>query len=134
MHDELSLEEVATATDVDQLWRGLLAAKAGDDPQLVRAIERRMRELRVERRFAHLTDDQLRAQIAGMFGNREPQNMLGYAHGGAGAGGRGAEDIAALNRAIKANQRDGVEVTLSALLDELERREGRRPTGEAKRD
>lgn len=121
MVERLTVEVVATVEDTDLLWRVLKAAKLEDDRVLIRAIENRMRELGEQRRFSHLTDDQLRARITALTGNRAPKHLLAYSPA-SGEGHEGAADTAALNRGIKANQRDGVEATLGALLDELARR------------
>lgn len=108
---------------VDVLWRQLLAAKRDGDDGRVRQIENRMRQLQGERRFAHLDDDQLDARIAALTGEREPRDVLGYSPGGGGGGGElGAEDTRRFNEQIRANQHDGIEATLNALLDERERR------------
>lgn len=124
MGENLTVDDVVAVDDVDVLWRALQAAKQQDDSQLTRAIENRMRQLGEQRRFAHLTDEQLRAQIAAMSGNREPKDLLAFSPA-SGEGHDGAAGTAALNRGIKRNQRDGVEATLGALLDELRRRESR---------
>lgn len=121
MVEHLTLEEVAACDDTDLLWRSLLEAKREDDTALVRATENRMRELSRVRRFAHLSDQQLRQRIRGLTDNRAPEDLLAYSPA-SGQGLEGASDTAALNRCIKANQRDGVEATLGALLDELRRR------------
>ena len=122
MDERPTVEDVTAIDDVDRLWRALRHAKEQDDPTLVRAIENRMRQLGDERRFAHLTDEQLRARISGMSGNRAPEDLLAFSPA-SGEGHDGAADTAALNRGIKANQHAGVERTLGALLDELRRRE-----------
>lgn len=122
MDDGVTLDDVAATDDVDVLWRALRDAKQQDDPTMVRAIENRMRHLGDERRFSHLSDDQLRARISALSGNREPEDLLAFSPA-SGEGHDGAADTAALNRGIKANQRDGVERTLGALLDELQRRD-----------
>lgn len=111
--------------DVDVLWRQLQAAKRSGDDRRVRAIEARMRQLQTERRFAHLTDDELAERIRGLTGEREPKDMLGHSPGG-GPGGdsAGGEDLLRLNQQIRDNQHDGIEQTLNALLDERERRRG----------
>lgn len=124
MGERPTVGDVTASDDVDRLWRALRDAKEQDDPTLVRAIENRMRELRDDRRFAHLTDEQLRARIAAVSGNREPEDLLAFSPA-SGEGHEGAADTAALNRGIRANQEAGVERTLGALLDELRRR-GRR--------
>lgn len=115
----------ADGLDVDVLWRQLQAARAAGDQRRVRAIEARMRDLQVERRFAHLSDEALDERIRGLTGERAPRDMLGYSPGG-GPGGdsAGSEDTMELNRRIRANQHVGLEQTLSALLDERERRRG----------
>lgn len=111
--------------DVDVLWRQLQRARAAGDAQRVRAIESRMRQLQVERRFRHLSDEELDARIAALAGERAPRDMLGYSPGG-GAGGDslGTDDLMRLNKQIRDNQHVGLEATLSALLDERERRRG----------
>ncbi len=118
-------ELAAAGLDVDVLWRQLQAARAAGDHQRARAIEGRMRQLQVERRFAHLGDDELDERIRALTGERAPRDMLGYSPGG-GPGGdsAGSEDIMMLNRRIRENQRDRIEETLNALLDERERRRG----------
>lgn len=121
MSERLTVEEVVTIEDTDVLWRALLAAKAQTDAPLVRAIEGRMPELSHERRFAHLSDEELRAQIQGLTGSGEPENLLPYSPA-SGEGHEGAADIAALNRMIRANQRVGVGSTLAAFVDEWNRR------------
>lgn len=120
------MEDIRDIHDVDALWKRLMAAKVEGDHQLVRTIERRMRELTEERRFAHLTDDELDARIAGLRGERAPKDLLGHSPGGKGEGGAGwgGEDILAFNQAIKANQHAGIESTLAALEDERARRRG----------
>lgn len=123
MVERLTIDDVAGIDDTDVLWRALHRAKEQDDHALVRAIENRMRELGQERRYAHLTDAQLRARIRGLGGNREPKDLLAYSPASE-EGYEGAADTAALNRAIKENQRDGIEATLGALLDEWRRRGG----------
>lgn len=109
--------------DVDVLWQQLRAAKQAGDDGRVRALEARMRELRDTRRFAHLSDDELERRIRALSRQRESADMLGHSPGG-GPGGdsAGGEDTARLNRMIRANQHVGLERTLSALLDERERR------------
>lgn len=124
MDEGLTVDEVAALHDTDVLWRALREAKQQDDPILVRAIENRMRQLGEERRFSHFSDEKLRAQISALTGNREPKDLLGYSPA-SGEGHDGAADTAALNRGIRANQRDGIERTRGALLDELRRRESR---------
>jgi hypothetical protein len=123
MAEHLTVDEVDGIEDTDVLWRALRNAKEQDEHALVRAIENRMRQLGQERRYAHLSDEQLRRQIRGLSGNREPKDLLGYSPASE-EGYEGAADTAALNRAIKDNQRDGVEATLGALLDEWRRRGG----------
>lgn len=116
---------VPDEVDVDVLWRQLQAAKAAGDQGRVRALENRMRQLQTERRFAHLSDDELEARIRALTGEREPRDMLGHSPGG-GPGGdsAGGEDILRLNQRIRENQHAGIEQTLNALLDERERRRG----------
>ena len=111
--------------DVDVLWRQLQAARQAGDHRRVRAIESRMRDLQAERRFAHLSDEELDARIRGLTGEREPRDMLGHSPGG-GPGGdsAGGEDLLRLNQQIRDNQHAGIERTLNALLDERERRRG----------
>lgn len=111
--------------DVDVLWRQLQAAKAAGHTARVRAIEARMRQLQVERRFAHLSDGELDERIRALTGERGPRDMLGHSPGG-GPGGdsAGGEDLLRFNQQIRENQRDGIEQTLNALLDERERRRG----------
>ena len=115
----------AEELDVDVLWRQLVAARDAGDHERVRAIEARMRELEATRRFAHLTDEELEQRIRALHAQRQSEDMLGHSPGG-GPGGdsAGGEDTARLNRMIRANQHVGIERTLSALLDERERRRG----------
>lgn len=115
----------ADGLDVDVLWRQLQAARAAGEHDRVRAIEARMRDLQVERRFAHLSDEELDRRIRGLTGERAPRDMLGHSPGG-GPGGdsAGGEDTMELNRRIRANQHVGIEQTLNALVDERERRRG----------
>lgn len=122
----MHIDRVTTEQDTSVLWRALMQAKADSDARLVRAIEQRMRELTDERRFAHLTDDELRRQIDGLIGNREPKDMLGHSPGG-GNGGDSSDALTTFNDAIRGNQHVGVEVTLAALLRERERRQ--KPAG-----
>lgn len=122
MTDDLTTEQVASLEDIDVLWRSLAEAKQRHDAVLVRAIENRMRQLSQERRFAHLTDEQLTAQIRGASGNREPTDLLAYSPA-SGQGLEGAADTADFNRRIRQNQQDGVEATLAALMDEWRRRQ-----------
>lgn len=130
MGNEITAEQVADLEDTGLLWDALKDAKQSSDHRLVRAIELRMRELAGQRRFAHLTVDELAAQIRGLAGNRAPENMLRHNPGaGPGTGHAGAEDTSALNRAIKANQKVGVETTLAALLDEWRRRKAEAEAG-----
>ena len=63
-------------TEIDRLWRELLAAKADGDHDAVRAIENRMRELTSVTRFAHLTDEELTARLAALDGNRRLARTL----------------------------------------------------------
>lgn len=118
------VEDVRDIHDVDVLWKRLMGAKTEGDHELVRVIEGRMRELTEERRFAHLTDAELDARIAGLRGERAPKGLLGHSPGGKGEGGAGwgGEDILAFNQAIKANQHAGIEATLTALEAERDRR------------
>lgn len=130
MGDEITAEQVAALEDTRLLWDALRDAKQRNAHRLVRAIERRMRELAGQRRFTHLSDDELAAQIRGLAGNRAPENMLRHNPGaGPGTGHAGAEDTSALNRAIKANQKVGIETTLAALVDEWQRRKTEREAG-----
>lgn len=120
----LDMDTVAAIEDVDQLWQGLQAAKVAADHQLVRAIENRMRELSSERRFVHLSDEELQRQIAGIAGHREPEGMLGHSPGGGSGSGDngGSEGTLLFNARSRENQHDGIEVTLAGLLAERERR------------
>lgn len=83
-----------------------------------------MRELAEERRFAHLSDDELATRIRALSGSREPEDVLGYSPAD-GQGLEGAPGIAEINRRIKANESVGIESTLGALLDERDRRRRR---------
>ncbi|MBW3621611.1 MAG: hypothetical protein KY461_15315 [Actinobacteria bacterium] len=118
----MRLEDVAAEDDTSVLWQALVAAKADHHLKLIRAIEQRMRELAVERRFAHLSDEELRQRIDAMRGNREPTGMLGHSPGLGGGGGDSSEHISAFNEAHRRDQHAGVEVTLRALEDERDRR------------
>lgn len=111
--------------DVDVLWRQLRSARATGDQQRVRAIESRMRQLQAERRFDHLSDEELDERIRALSGQRAPKDMLGHSPGG-GPGGdsAGGEDTMKLNNLIRADQHAGIEQTLNALLDERDRRRG----------
>jgi hypothetical protein len=119
--------QVADTDDTSALWRALLQAKADGDHRLVRAIEGRMRELSGERRFAHLSDEELRRQIAGLTRQREPEGMLGHSPGGGGwGGGFDTRDTMLFNEAHRRDQHAGIEETLAALQAERDRREARR--------
>lgn len=126
MGDEIAIHEVSSIHDTDRLWTALVRAKHADDHAFVRAIENRMRDIGQHRRFEHLSDAELAARIRGLNGNRAPQEALSYSPAD-GQGLDGASDTAALNRAIRANQQAGVEVTLGRLMDEWKRRQTSRP-------
>lgn len=124
-------QDLATCDDASALWSALMDAKGGGDAGLVRAIEQRMRELSSERRFVHLSDDELRQRIDGLTGNREPEGMLGHSPdgGGVGGGGYGGRYTTAMNETIRRDQHAGIEVTLAALREEAERRRTDREGG-----
>lgn len=124
-------EDVAGCDDPSALWSALLRAKDAGDQALVRAIEQRMRELSNDRRFAHLSDDELRRRIDGLAGNREPEGMLGHSPDGSGVGGGGygARYTTEMNETIRRDQHAGIEVTLAALREEAERRRTGRQGG-----
>ena len=115
-------EYVAGLRTVDEVWDVLVRARDQGDDALRRAAEGRMRELAGPARFAHLSDDELDARIRGLAGEQHTRDALAYSPGGGVGGEAGAEDTAAFNRAIRANQEHGVARTLAALLDERERR------------
>lgn len=118
----MDIDQISQETDTDRLWEQLKAAKAADDLDRVRALENRMRELSGERRFAHLSDEELARRLSSLEGNREPDDMMAHSPSmWTGSPGDGA-DTAAFNSAIRANQQDGVEATRQALLDEQRRR------------
>lgn len=121
MSADMTVEDVAAVQDAAVLWGALKDAKEAGDLRLVRAIENRMRELGEQRRFSHLTDEQLASQIRALSGNRAPEDMLAYSPA-EGQGLEGAPGTASLNREIRANQHVGIETTLGALLDEWQRR------------
>ena len=115
--------DISTSQDTAALWTALLEAKERDDTELVRAIEQRMRELSTERRYAHLTDEELRRTIDAATGNREPKGMIAHSPtSGMWEGGVQGAHTSRHNAAIRANQQVGVEVTLSALQAEWDRR------------
>lgn len=118
----MRIEDVAGAHDTSALWTALVQAKGDGDARLVRAIEQRMRELTTERRFAHLSDEELRQRIDGLSGNREPEGMLGHAPGIGGGGGSSSAHVSAFNEASRRDQHAGIEATLAALQDEWHRR------------
>ncbi len=122
----MDVSEITTSTDTDALWKALTAAKADNDHERVRAIENRMRVLMEERRFAHLTDEELASQIAGLDAGRRAGTKDMIAHAPAGGNGGGGNDdagqITVLNNGIRENQSVGINQTLSALLDEQARR------------
>ena len=118
--------DIAAATDVDALWRALVAAKAEGDVELVRRLENRMRELGELRRFAHLSDAALDQRIAALAGNREAADVLVNDPGANMESSPGdAMHLMAFNEAIRANQGGGDrEQLLAALRDERARRRG----------
>lgn len=122
----MELEDVGAEEDASALWQALVQAKADHDLRLIRAIEQRMRELAADRRFAHLSDEELRQRIAAMRGNREPTGMLGHSPGIGGGGGDSSEHISGFNDAHRRDQHAGIEVTLRALEDERDRRQADR--------
>lgn len=122
-------DEVSTSQDTSALWSALLDAKNSGDTRLARAIEQRMRDLSSERRFGHLSDEELLRRINGMTGNREPKGLLGHSPGGGGyGGGFDSAHTSSHNAAIRENQHAGVEVTLAALKAEWDRRQTPTPT------
>lgn len=119
----MTLAEARTSQDTAALWAALLVAKDEGDTELVRAIEQRMREVAADRRYAHLSDDELRRRIDGLTAQREPKGMLGHSPvGSAWEGGHQSTHTSRHNAAIRANQHDGIEVTLAALQAEWDRR------------
>lgn len=124
MEQETSDLDATSPTEVvDVLWKQLLVAREAGDAERVRRIENRMRELQGERRFAHLSDEELDERIDALTGERAPRDVLGYSPGGGGGGGElGAEDTRKFNEQIRGNQHAGIEATLNALVDERERR------------
>lgn len=122
MRVDVTLDNVAGIGDTDRLWKALLAAKAADDHRLVRAIENRMRELSGERRFAHLSDEELEERIAALSGQRAPDIPLRHSPPGGEGPGDGAGDVSMLNRKSIENQKVGLERTRADLLDELRKR------------
>ena len=110
-----------TTTEIDRLWKDLVAARERGDHHAVRAIENAMRELEGATRFAHLSDEELQARIASLEVNRLPVDLLAYSPGGS----EGAADVADLpkiNRRILANQGVGVEQLRNLLVAERDRR------------
>lgn len=73
MTEDVTVEHVAKITEAEELWQLLNAAKQRNDSRLVRAVELRMRDIAGARRFAHLSDAQLAAQIKGLARNRVPR-------------------------------------------------------------
>lgn len=126
---DVTMQNVRQVADTDALWKALLAAKAAHDLDLARAIENRMRELSQERRFAHLSDEELARQIAGLSGERRGDDREMIAHSPAGGSGGGGNDdgqfLSQINGAIRDNQSVGMNRTLAALADEQARRRGR---------
>lgn len=123
----MDIEKVAGEQDTSRLWKALLEAKTENDFKLVRAIEQRMRELSTDRRFAHLSDDELRQRIGAISREREPKGMLGHSPGGAGEGGGfDTHHTTSFNEAHRRDQHANIEATRSALPDEWERRRASR--------
>lgn len=123
MSNDLGIEDIAREQDTDRLWRALLAAKADGHHRLVRLIENRMRELSTERRFDHLSDDELRSRLAAIDGHREHEGLI--IHSPDNDGSVDPHHVQEMNRRIREGQHVGAEATRSALLDELRRREVR---------
>lgn len=122
----MDIDKVADEQDTSRLWTALLDAKTENDFKLVRAIEQRMRELSTDRRFAHLSDDDLRQRIDAISQEREPKGMLGHSPYGGGlssGGGIDARHTSQFNEAHRRDQHANIEATRSALLDEWERRQ-----------
>lgn len=118
-----TVDEVRSSDDVDALWKALLAAKAEGDHALTSAIEGRMRELSPSRRFAHLSDEELDAQIAALRGQREPDVPQAYSPPGSGMA-DGITDTMRFNQVAREASHVGLERTLADLLDEKARRTG----------
>ena len=123
----MRVDDVSTAQDTSALWTALLQAKDDGDATLVRAIEARMRELAAERRYAHLSDEDLRTRINGLTRQREPKGMLAHSPDGGffGAGGFDSVETSRRNAAIRANHPAGIQETLNALQAEWDRRHPR---------
>ena len=120
-------EDVSNAQDTSALWTALLQAKKDGDADLVRAVEGRMRGLAAERRYAHLSDEDLRTRINGLTRQREPKGMLSHSPDGGffGAGGFDSVETSRRNAAIRANQHVGIEETLNGLQAAWDRRHPR---------
>lgn len=120
----MEIAKVADEQDTSWLWKALLEAKAENDFKLVRAIEGRMRDISAERRFSHLSDEELRRQIDGTTGNREPTGMLGHSPGShRGSDVRDGARTSVFNEAHRRDQHANIEATRSALLGEWDRRQ-----------
>ena len=120
----MSAEAIGTSEDTSALWTALVAAKEHGDTETVRAIEQRMRELSDARRFADLSDQELRRRIDALTSNLEPKGLLAHSPDSMASG----FDIMYTNRhnaAIRANQQVGGEETLVALRAEWNRRHPR---------
>jgi hypothetical protein len=119
----VTADEIGRSEDTSALWTALVEAKEHGESDTVRAIEQRMRELSETRRFAGLTDQELRRRIDALTSNLEPKGLL--AHSPDGVFGGGWLDVTYTSRhnaAIRENQQVGGEGTLAALQAEWDRR------------
>jgi hypothetical protein len=122
----MKAEQIATSDDTSALWTALMAAKESGDAETVRAIEQRMRELSESRRFAELSDEELRRRIDALTSNLEPKGLLAHSPDGViGAGWIDVTYTSRNNAAIRENQHGGGEATLAALHAEYDRRHPR---------
>ena len=118
-------EEIATSEDTSALWTALLEAKEQGDRDRVRAIEQRMRELSELRRFAGLSDPELRHRIDALTASREPKGLLAHSPDGTFGAGWDVTYTSRHNAAIRQNQQVGGADTLAALQAEWDRRHPR---------
>ena len=117
-------QRIATSDDTSALWTALVGAKEAGDTAVVRAIEQRMRELSETRRFAGLSDKELRRRIKALTASLEPKGLLGHSPDGVG-GGWDITYTSRMNAAIREGQYSGGGATLAALKAEWDRRHPR---------
>jgi hypothetical protein len=117
----VNANQIATSEDTSALWTALMAAKESGDTGTARAIEQRMRELSEARRFADLSDQELRRRIRALSESLEPKGMLGHSPDGTG-GGWDITYTSRMNEAIREGQYAGGQSTLAALKAEWARR------------